>query len=71
MAGGHHGVIQHISDMNICSGDGLAVSDMRKGQVWNLKAWYDFNKNKGMAHEKGDWEAVMGMTFTYVRTKGV
>jgi len=68
--GGHgHGATKHISEMNVCSGKSLLVKKMEKGQKWNLRAWYDMDKNKGMQHENA-LDAVMGISITFVRTKG-
>jgi hypothetical protein len=56
--GGHsHGGanMKHISEQPACHGDSLAVKKIRKGQVWALKAYYDFDLNKGIQHENGEF----------------
>jgi hypothetical protein len=35
-----------------------------------MKAEYDFNEHKGMKHEDGDWDEVMGISLLFVRMKG-
>lgn len=68
---GHgHGVIPHISEINTCYGSSFAAPSVKKGQKWELKANYDMAKYKGMAHEDGSLEAVMGINIMVVRTKG-
>jgi hypothetical protein len=72
-AGGHdHGGagMKHISDQKVCHGESLAQKTMKKGQNWNLNAYYDFDKFKGNAHENGDWDEVMGIAIMFVRVKG-
>ncbi|KAF2401129.1 hypothetical protein EJ06DRAFT_581331 [Trichodelitschia bisporula] len=71
-AGGHThgGDMPHISDMNVCHGPSLVGgTSMRKGQVWTLKAYYDLDKYRGMAHEDGSLEEVMGIEILFVRRK--
>lgn len=71
MAGGHShgGATKHISDMTICHGKSVPYPHMRKGQKWQLKAFYDFDKNPGMKHENGAWDEVMGIEIMFVRRK--
>jgi hypothetical protein len=48
--GGHGGsgsankAEEHITSMSACFGDKLGVKDLKKGQKWNLKAFYDYDK---------------------------
>lgn len=65
-----HGATAHISDMSVCHGAGLPQKETKKGQIWSLKAFYDFDKFKGMANEDGSWDKVMGLALLFVRTKG-
>ena len=54
MAGGSHsdgghggegaGKVEHITNMSACFGDKLGLKDLKKGQKWNLKAFYDYDK---------------------------
>lgn len=60
---------EHISKMSLCVGDALPVKKLQKGQKWKLRAEYDYNKNKGMLHEKGKQATVMGISIMYVRVK--
>jgi hypothetical protein len=51
-AGGHgHGggsmegmSAEHITKMSACFDDKLGVKELKKGQLWNLKAYYDYEK---------------------------
>lgn len=72
MEGGSHGhgVTPHISDINTCHGKSFSAPKVTKGQKWALQANYDMAKYKGMAHEDGSLEAVMGINIMFVRTKG-
>ncbi|KAF2672376.1 hypothetical protein BT63DRAFT_452881 [Microthyrium microscopicum] len=72
-AGGHnHGGagMKHISEQKVCHGPTLAQKSVKKGQLWNLNAYYDFDKNKGNAHADGEWDEVMGIAIMFVRVKG-
>ncbi|KAF2435222.1 hypothetical protein EJ08DRAFT_730321 [Tothia fuscella] len=67
---GHaHSATAHISKMSICMGNALKVKQLNKGQVWTLKAYYDYNKNKGMLHGDGKQATVMGIAIMYVRVR--
>jgi hypothetical protein len=51
MAGGGHGDshgsdkdVEHITSMSACFGDKLGVTQLKKGQKWQLEAYYDYNK---------------------------
>ncbi len=63
---GHQGPTKHLSDMRLC-GKELSNVQMKRGQKWRLQADYDFNKFKGMMHEDGSWDEVMGIQLAYVR----
>jgi hypothetical protein len=49
MAGGAHGgdshgsAGEHITSMSACFDDKLGVKQLKKGQKWNLKAYYDYD----------------------------
>ena len=50
-AGGGHGDshgagkdVEHITSMSACFGDKLGVTQLKKGQKWQLEAYYDYNK---------------------------
>ncbi|KAE9963396.1 hypothetical protein BLS_009335 [Venturia inaequalis] len=58
---------EHISKMSLCVGDSMTVKKLQKGQKWKLRAEYDYNKNKGMIHEKGKQSTVMGISIMFVR----
>jgi hypothetical protein len=63
MGGGHHGgATPHISEMSLCIiGKNFDhFTEVKKGQKWDLKALYDYDKFPGMAHENGEQEPVMG-----------
>jgi hypothetical protein len=64
-----HGALTHISDMGACQGASLPKNTISKGQMWNMKAEYDFSQFKGMKHDDGDWDEVMGITLMFVRMK--
>jgi hypothetical protein len=55
--------------MKVCHGEEFPHKQMKKGQVWNLKAHYDFTKFKGMQHEDGSLDEVMGIEIVFVRRK--
>jgi hypothetical protein len=65
----HGAPTKHISDMSTCFGNSLSHSQMKKGQKWTLKAHYDFDQNKGMQHDDGAWDEVMGIEFIFVRKR--
>jgi hypothetical protein len=64
-----HGALEHISEMKACHSAEIPQKSMAKGQVWTLTADYDFDKFKGMKHEDGDWDKVMGISIVFVREK--
>jgi hypothetical protein len=43
--GGHggSGKEEHITSMSACFDDKLGVKQLKKGQKWNLKAFYDYD----------------------------
>jgi hypothetical protein len=45
--GHHNSATKHISNMKVCMGPSLNEKQLKKGQVWTLKAYYDYDKNKG------------------------
>lgn len=51
----HSGNMKHISEQEVCHGPKLAIKTVRKTQVWELKAYYDFGQNKGMQKEDGKY----------------
>lgn len=70
VAGPHDkGATNHISDISICHSTGISKHEMKKEQVWNLRAYYDFDKFKDMANENKSWDKVMGLILVFVRTK--
>jgi hypothetical protein len=61
--GDHHGGSSpHISNMSIClAGRGFeGVTEVKKGQKWDLKALYDYSIYPGMSHGEGKQDNVMG-----------
>jgi hypothetical protein len=60
---------EHISKMSLCMGDALGQKELKKGQQWQLRADYDYTKNKGMIHGDGKQSTVMGIAIMYVRVK--
>jgi hypothetical protein len=60
------GSLNHISDIQGCH---ATKKYLRRGQVLNMKANYDFNQRKGMKHEDGDWDEVMAISLVYVRQR--
>ncbi|KAF2403656.1 hypothetical protein EJ06DRAFT_527256 [Trichodelitschia bisporula] len=68
--GGHHAsATEHISHMSICAGPSFLVKTVKKGQAWDLKGYYDYDKYKGMRHEDGAQSNVMGIAIMFVRVK--
>lgn len=65
--GNPNSATKHISDMTVCAGNENAKTMMKKGQVWNLRAEYDYNQHKGMMGDDGKQQEIMGITFMYVR----
>ena len=80
-AGGHsgHSGGRHIIAMSLCVENKaglqnlglspLGIKTLKKGQVWTLKAYYDYKENAGM--KKGNTQTmstVMGISIMYVKT---
>ncbi|TID27951.1 Diphthamide biosynthesis protein 2 [Venturia nashicola] len=61
--------VEHISKMKVCMNESFTLKKLVKGQVWTLKAVYDYSKQKGMLHEDGKQSSVMGIAIMYVRVK--
>jgi hypothetical protein len=40
---------EHISKMTICQGDTFKYKELKPGQKWVLKAYYDYSKFKGVS----------------------
>lgn len=66
----HGGATTHISGMNVCEGSKIANNAMKRGQKWRLQADYDFSKFKGVLHDDGELDSVMGIQLVYVKTDG-
>jgi hypothetical protein len=62
-----HGALTHISEMGTCHGGLFPHSRLQKNQSWYMKAEYDLDQFKGMKHEDGSWDEVMGITLVFVR----
>jgi hypothetical protein len=58
---------KRISDMNLCFGNTLPIKQIKKGQVWKINAFYDFDLYGGMKGEGGLWEKVMGINYVYYK----
>jgi hypothetical protein len=43
---------EHITSMSVCFDDKLGVKELKKGQKWNLKAYYDYDKYVNILHFK-------------------
>lgn len=61
--------VAHISKMKVCMNDAFTIKNLVKGQVWTLKAVYDYSKAKGMLHDDGKQSSIMGIAIMYVRVK--
>jgi hypothetical protein len=59
--------VEHITSMSACTGDSLGIKQLKKGQKWELEAFYDYAKHNGMTHENGKQENVMGISIMYVK----
>jgi hypothetical protein len=46
--GNPNSAVEHISKMNICQGDTFKHKELKIGQKWVLKAFYDYGKYKGV-----------------------
>jgi hypothetical protein len=78
--GGHAMSGQHIIAMSICAENKagvkdipispLAIKDLKKGQSWVLRAYYDYAKYPGMKKGGTDQQStVMGISIMYAKTK--
>jgi hypothetical protein len=38
------GATEHITAMSTCFGDKLGLNQLKKGQKWQLEAYYDYDK---------------------------
>lgn len=79
MGGGHgHMGGQHIIAMSICADNKagikdipispVGIKDLRKGQKWVLRAYYDYKQHPGMQTASGSMENVMGIAIMYAKT---
>jgi hypothetical protein len=60
---------EHLSAMKVCAGENVGVKEVKKGQKWNLKAIYDYDRNKGDLHDSGKQANIMGIAIVFVREK--
>jgi hypothetical protein len=71
MGGASHGKeagpVAHITAMSGCFADTLGIKELKKGQKWELEAFYDYSKHGGMKHDSGTQENVMGIAIMYVK----
>jgi hypothetical protein len=79
-AGGHggHAGGKHIIAMSICADNKsgikdipispLGIKDLKKGQRWTLRAYYDYAKYSGMKNNFGGQSTVMGISIMYAKT---
>lgn len=58
---------EHITAMSGCFDDKLGLKELKKGQKWQLEAFYDYGKHAGMTHENGKQENVMGIAIMYIK----
>jgi hypothetical protein len=65
------GATVHLSSMTLCSPNAgtMKVRRVSKSQRWQLRAEYDYGKNKGNHHGDGKQANVMGIAIMYVRLK--
>jgi hypothetical protein len=77
MAG--HSDSQHIIAMSICGDNTAGIKDipisplglkeLKKGQSWTIRAYYDYNAHGGMKnHNTGKMSNVMGISIFYTKT---
>lgn len=69
---------KHIIAMSICAENKAGVKDipispldikqLKKGQSWVLKAYYDYNQFPGMKSQYGGMSTVMGISIMYAKT---
>jgi hypothetical protein len=78
-ASGHgHMGSKHIIQMSICAENKgnvkdiplspLGIKELKKGQSWVLKAYYDYGLYPGMKKNNGGQSTVMGISIMYART---
>lgn len=78
--GGHAMSKEHIIAMSICAENKanvkdiplspLAIKELKKGQSWVLKAYYDYTKFPAMNKGATDTPStVMGISIMYAKTK--
>jgi hypothetical protein len=76
--GGHaHGGL-HVIAMSICADNKggvkdipispLGVRQLKKGQSWTLRAYYDYSVHPGMKNNRGGQATVMGISIMYAKT---
>jgi len=65
-SGGHSGNGEHIVAMSACDGAQMGKY-LKKGQKWDLRAYYDYDKHPGMKHDNGKQENVMGISILYIK----
>jgi hypothetical protein len=63
------GTTVHISQMSTCVGDTMLVNKVTKGQKWQLRADYNYEKNSGNHHGDGKQANVMGIAIMFVKVK--
>jgi hypothetical protein len=69
---------QHIIAMSICADNTaglkelpispLGLKQLKKGQSWTLRAYYDYTKHSGMKNNWGGQSTVMGISIFYTKT---
>jgi hypothetical protein len=60
----------HISKITTCGNEvPTSLRQIKKGQKWNINAFYDYDRYKGMLTEKGRQESAMALGWMYVRIK--
>ncbi|KAF2405054.1 hypothetical protein EJ06DRAFT_552503 [Trichodelitschia bisporula] len=60
---------KHISSMSACYNEALTVRQLVPGQVWTIKARYDYDKFPGNRDHAGKQESVMAIALMYVAVK--
>lgn len=58
---------EHITKMSVCSGKTLGIERVQKGQKWDMEAYYDYSKFKGMKNDEGKQTSVMGIAVMYIK----
>ena len=69
---------QHIIAMSICADhkgnvkdipiSPLGVNKVTRGQIWVLRAYYDYTAHAGMKNNRGGMSSVMGISIMYAKT---